>query len=195
MAGPPVASIHPGVRRRAMARRLRDVWLWLRAYVDLGLVDYRLRRRGFQEVVRTTESARKAGNGRTAKAGLRRARRYARRIAQAARIHPAPARCLHQSLVLHSWLCREGFPSELKIGVAKVGSTLQAHAWVELDGHVVNDRRLGVAAFTPLVDGESALFSQFPSDVCSPEGDSPILGRRRISETSQPSAHITDTTP
>jgi hypothetical protein len=81
---------------------------------------------------------------------LRRARRYARHLDRASRHHLVRARCLHRSLVLHRWLRRQGLPSQLRIGVSKSAGAFAAHAWVEMDGLVVNDRALAVYAFTPL---------------------------------------------
>jgi hypothetical protein len=83
---------------------------------------------------------------------LGRAERYARSIETAARYHPVRARCLHRALVLHRWLRREGLPSELRIGVRKVGGALNAHAWVEVGGTAVGDHPAALAPFTPLAD-------------------------------------------
>lgn len=54
------------------------------------------------------------------------------------------ANCLCRSLVLLKRMQREGLPGELKIGVpknrkARPPSVLDAHAWVEYRGSVVND--------------------------------------------------------
>ncbi len=130
-----------------------DLWLVARAYVDLTRMAVALRRRGFQGVLAETEAIGVAEGRRQSPPSardLRRARRYGRRIAEAARIHPERPRCLHRSLVLDRWLRREGLPSELRIGVAKAGDTLRAHAWVELGGQVVNDHPAAVADFLVL---------------------------------------------
>ena len=69
----------------------------------------------------------------------------------AARNVPCRARCLEQSLTLWYLLRRHGVPSALRIGVRKAGGqTLEAHAWVELEGRPINDRpdiALSYAAF------------------------------------------------
>ena len=49
------------------------------------------------------------------------------------------ADCLCRSLVLWAWLQRRGQPAQLRFGVRRLGSAIVAHAWVELDGAVVND--------------------------------------------------------
>jgi hypothetical protein len=58
----------------------------------------------------------------------------------ASRHGPYRATCLRQSLALWWLLRRRGLPAELRIGVAKVDAQMQAHAWVELAGRVINDR-------------------------------------------------------
>lgn len=38
------------------------------------------------------------------------------------------------------WLLRRrGIPVQLRIGARKTGTQFEAHAWVEMDGRVVND--------------------------------------------------------
>jgi len=128
--------------------KARAVWLLARAYVDLGRCALALRMHGFRQVIaRTAAVAPRAAVG---EEDVRRARLYGRWIGTAARFHVLRPQCLHQSLVLHSWLRHQGLPSEMRIGVRYDRNELKAHAWVELAGRVVNDRRRAVAAFTPL---------------------------------------------
>lgn len=47
--------------------------------------------------------------------------------------------CLDRSLVLWALLRRNGSDADLRIGVRKDGDAFAAHAWVELDGRVLND--------------------------------------------------------
>lgn len=61
-------------------------------------------------------------------------RRLRRFVAVAYEILPLPATCLRQSLVLYGLLQRRGVPSRFCVGVAKDGSALAAHAWIECDG-------------------------------------------------------------
>lgn len=58
----------------------------------------------------------------------------------AARHTPFRVTCLSRSLVLGWLLRRRGVASDLRIGVRLVSGSLDAHAWVELDGVPVNDR-------------------------------------------------------
>jgi hypothetical protein len=60
--------------------------------------------------------------------------------------------CLPQALAAESLLTRNGYPVELRIGVAKTDDgRLEAHAWVESGGRlVVGDLTQGLASYTPL---------------------------------------------
>ncbi len=69
-----------------------------------------------------------------------RARRHARAVDVAAGNVPFRARCLERSLALWRLLRRRRMAAELRIGVRKSERDLEAHAWVELAGRVVNDR-------------------------------------------------------
>jgi hypothetical protein len=68
------------------------------------------------------------------------AERLGQLIAIASRHGLYRATCLRQSLALWWLLRRRGLPVELRIGVARVDAQMQAHAWVELAGRVINDR-------------------------------------------------------
>ena len=134
---------------RFLALRRHDRWLIVRAFVWLGLLELGLRVLGFRRLTQRpwlpATAERPVGEGE-----LRRAMRYAWAISLAGRHHAVHARCLLLSLTLHHWLRREWLPSRLRIGVRKDGGALLAHAWVELDGQVVNDTAASVAAFVPL---------------------------------------------
>jgi hypothetical protein len=60
--------------------------------------------------------------------------------------HPT---CLRRSLTLWWLLRRRGIDGELRIGVRKVGDRLEAHAWVQYQGVVLNDREDVNGAYTP----------------------------------------------
>lgn len=66
-------------------------------------------------------------------------RSMARLVDAAARHGPYPATCLPRSLTLWWLLRRRGIDSCLRIGVRKEAGWLEAHAWVELEGLVLND--------------------------------------------------------
>lgn len=125
-----------------------------RAWIALAQVDLQLRRHGFQACLASCSNLAKVPT-RTADVHLR-ARRYASAIERAARGYPGTARCLHQSLVLHRWMHRDGSETQLQIGVLRDNGVFGAHAWVELDGRVLNDRAAAVRPFTPLTAHEVA---------------------------------------
>jgi hypothetical protein len=71
---------------------------------------------------------------------IREARAVARMVEAAARHGLYRATCLPRSLILWSLLRRRGIAGDLCIGVRKDRGRLEAHAWVELRGAVLNDR-------------------------------------------------------
>jgi hypothetical protein len=52
---------------------------------------------------------------------------------------PTNPNCLGRSMTLWWMLRRDGVEGELHIGARKQGAHFEAHAWVELDGQVLND--------------------------------------------------------
>lgn len=52
---------------------------------------------------------------------------------------PYQSKCLLESLVLWYLLRRRGFDADLLLGARTLLGPLEAHAWVELDGRVLND--------------------------------------------------------
>ena len=68
---------------------------------------------------------------------MARARRTARLVAAAAQW--TGGTCLARSVVLAHILAGQGFPAELRIGVRNADSKLEAHAWVEIGGTILND--------------------------------------------------------
>lgn len=71
-------------------------------------------------------------------------------VGAAARHHLWSVSCLERSLVLQALLRRCDALPELRIGVRREGDTLQAHAWVEVDGRPVGDSRTIARQFHPL---------------------------------------------
>jgi hypothetical protein len=59
------------------------------------------------------------------------------------------ARCLERSLVLWWLLRRRRIPAELCIGASKQTGNFEAHAWVELDGTVLDDSEEARRHFIP----------------------------------------------
>jgi hypothetical protein len=67
------------------------------------------------------------------------AREIARIVSIAAEHGMYKATCLRRSLLVWWFLRREGIPSRICFGVRTVHGKLEAHAWVEYHGIVVND--------------------------------------------------------
>jgi hypothetical protein len=66
---------------------------------------------------------------------------------------PAPGTCLSRSLALQRWLSAHGIESTLHLGGRLVDGTLDAHAWVERNGTILNDAADVAHRFTPLHAG------------------------------------------
>ena len=80
----------------------------------------------------------------------RRARDIARVVAMAARHTPTANTCLHRSLTLWWVLGRRGLDSHLKMGARLNEGALDAHAWVEHSGVVINDDPELTRGYAPL---------------------------------------------
>lgn len=137
--------------RHLMQQRADDLRLLAVAYASLLLVDLALRALGFRRLMAIVPKPVNLDGGRRVRASQHtRAGRFAFWLEVASRRHVIRARCLHRSLALHIWLRRKGLPSHLRIGVRKSGAALLAHAWVEMDGNIVNDHAAAVAPFSVL---------------------------------------------
>jgi Transglutaminase-like superfamily len=73
----------------------------------------------------------------------------ARMVAAAAREGIFQGRCLEKSLVLWLLLSRKRIPAELRIGVRQSEKGFEAHAWVEVQGTIVNDAEDLVHNYVP----------------------------------------------
>jgi len=136
--------------RMPLTEPIRDGVLLARAWRNLAAIDRLLRRDGFETLLKRIESSGPACVEVVTGSDLRRARRYARRLNEAARLHYVNARCLHRSLALHQWLRLEGIPSQLRIGVRTADGELFAHAWVEIAGQPIGDEPAALTRFVPL---------------------------------------------
>ena len=76
------------------------------------------------------------------------------RVARHAMLAP---NCLHRALALQRMLRRRGVAATLRIGIGRRPHFLPGHAWVDVDGRVVNDREEVVTRYEPLRISESAL--------------------------------------
>jgi hypothetical protein len=77
------------------------------------------------------------------------AKQAARMVSIAANHGPYHANCLKRSVLIWWLLERKGIHTEIRIGAQKDPAGLQAHAWVEYQGKVLNDRQDIAAQFPP----------------------------------------------
>lgn len=122
---------------------------WGAFFASLVLLPWctaRLRVRGFRSVL---DAVGDFDNG-AGTEDLDTARRIARGVGLAARYGLCRANCLKRSLVLVSLLRRRGIACTLKMGTRMNGQKLTAHAWVEQNGVVINDRPDVARGFEPL---------------------------------------------
>ena len=64
---------------------------------------------------------------------------------------PLRARCLARSIALRQLLERRGIgEAAVRVGVRRAGGRFEAHAWVELRGHVIGEQVEHVRQFTVL---------------------------------------------
>ena len=71
--------------------------------------------------------------------GMQRGGEIARIVEIAAGHGVYKATCLRRSLLVWWFLRREGIQSQIRFGVRMTGQRLEAHAWVECNGIVLND--------------------------------------------------------
>ena len=69
--------------------------------------------------------------------------------------------CMHRSLALQRLLARRGTRAQLRIGLGAKPALFPGHAWLEVNGEVVNDDATLVARYTPLVISQSALEASY----------------------------------
>lgn len=100
--------------------------LLARVWRTAGMIQLALRRHSLPEVVATLDTSGAAA--RVSPSLLSRA------VWRGLRIGPWRPRCLLRSLTLYALLRSQGDPAELVIGLPDRPTTIDAHAWVELDG-------------------------------------------------------------
>lgn len=125
----PVAKV---VGVRPLSRRGKAL-LAAEILVAYGKVRWLLLRRDLPGVLAALRSPRRPGRlgGEDARLASLTGIRLGNAVTKTLRRLPTDSRCLSQSLVLTSLLCRRGIDSSLVIGVCPSGSELKAHAWLE----------------------------------------------------------------
>jgi Transglutaminase-like superfamily len=66
-------------------------------------------------------------------------------------------KCLEQSMVLWWLLKRQQLPAELQLGGRRTNTGFEAHAWVEVEGNVINDHDTVGQDFAPFSSDADSL--------------------------------------
>jgi hypothetical protein len=130
-----------GLRRRTLA----DLWAFARAWAFLLAADIGLRAFPFPQVDRRLTPRMSGASPDESAVG-----RLVWATEASARHHLYPMRCLPKALCLRWLLGRHGIAAELRIGVARQGAELSAHAWVERQGRPVGEGPGVEERFSPL---------------------------------------------
>lgn len=144
----------PQIWRRFWQLSRRDKWRLLGLAVLLPIIDLGLRRRGLQQTQAWLTRWRGARPAHPCSpAELEDANTLATLAAIAGRRGLYANTCLRQALAVHWWLWRRGLRPQLHVGALRVGDTLDAHAWVELDGVPLAQSRPLPPAFSSIDTG------------------------------------------
>lgn len=73
-------------------------------------------------------------------------------VGAAARNHLCRMSCLRKALILQYLLSRKGVQTLLRFGVRTENGSLQAHAWLELDGVLVSEPEIVHERYSTLVE-------------------------------------------
>ncbi len=126
---------------RIQALPARDRWRLVLAGVGLPASDIGVRVFGLRGWMKCVERAiRRRSVARPEGDDLRLARETERVVSIAARHAPYRGNCLSRSLTLWWLLLGQGIQSDLRIGVTRPPAQFEAHAWIEYQGVVINDR-------------------------------------------------------
>lgn len=108
-----------------------------RAWILFLVVEVALRVVSLKRLLRLYRKLSRAGRACPTAGGPSDAR-LAWLVEVAGRYAPINATCLRQALVLSWLLGRRGVATALRIGVAREGGVLSAHAWLEREGEVIS---------------------------------------------------------
>jgi transglutaminase superfamily protein len=128
--------------RRFCNRPLDERALILRALIFLPITEIGLRVMGFRRFKKMVENLLLRERRSRTSESVTPYEMVAKitRAVRSAELHgPGTPNCLERSMVLWWMLRSGGIEGELHIGARKNGLRFEAHAWVELDGKVLND--------------------------------------------------------
>jgi hypothetical protein len=133
------------VRRFARSLRAPARLSTVRGALDGARVTWVLKRHGLRSLL-------DAGGG--GRADPNEAKLVAAAVDAGMGVLPLGATCLRRTMTLTRELRRRGLTSTVRIGVRTVDGAVEAHAWVEVDGVVVNDDPALTETYTELAGGE-----------------------------------------
>jgi hypothetical protein len=139
--------LHVGLKLLGYARVARFIEVWNPLERGRNEASH-LRREG--EAQKTAEATTGEDSSEIALGSLQRAQATARIVSIAARRGIYRASCLRRSMVLVFLLRRQGIASMVCFGTRLKDHHLEAHAWVEVQGAVVNDRPDVRLQYSPL---------------------------------------------
>jgi hypothetical protein len=137
--------------RKFLARPLTDKALLVRALVFVCIVRLGLWVLPYRTVHRLIiRPVSPRTEGRSWQEESERRRRIVQSVESISRRILKERPCLTQALVAQRFLNQEGFETTLRIGVAKEGHELLAHAWLERGGRVVTGGSTSPERYKPL---------------------------------------------
>ena len=128
----------------------RERWLLFQSFVFLAMIAAGLHLMNFQRLYSILVRFSTVPIGALGEDALQQASTTTRLVQAAASRMPFTITCLVRSTTLWWFLRRQGIASEIRIGVNQHDGEFQAHAWIEFNGVVLNDRddiHLQYAAF------------------------------------------------
>jgi hypothetical protein len=125
-----------------------DRWRLVLAVFGLPLNALGVRAVGLRRWMLVLARAWRPRAGESGEAELKRAWATAQLLAMAVRRAPYRGNCLSRSLTLWWLLLGQGIRTELRIGVNRPAGQFEAHAWIEYQDVVLNDRQDVAQRFT-----------------------------------------------
>lgn len=119
----------------------------MRAVLDGAFVTWTLRRRGVRPLVTGMRADRPVVD-------VVRCRRVSAAVDAGLGLLPVAATCLRRSLTLARELDRLDLAGTVHVGVREADGRVEAHAWIQVGSHVVNDDPALVATYGGLAAGE-----------------------------------------
>src|SRR5215813_2092554 len=154
-------------RAKFMSLKRHEKGIFIAAWVLFPLIWMALRPLGFR---RTRKLLSLFGRGKDVISSMDEARRLSYIVNTAAGNGLRRANCLERSLLLWWMLRRKGVDADIRFGASNKARAFKAHAWVEWNGVVLNDRADIASEFTPFPDAAGKFMSsEFP--LYAPGGD------------------------